>query len=157
MDSTTLSFSVVSSILGAGTIATAVMSLFVLLFSGTAVLPLNPLMVIGSMVTSSRIAAPRFGAVMHFAVGILAAFLYAVLLRATGFVSAAMPIAGATLIGFIHGYVMSFILVISLGENGASPGIRKQGMAQAGVYLVAHVLFGASLGLMFMVLPAALQ
>lgn len=147
----------VASISIAGMIATLAMSLFVLSFSRTVILPLNPLVAVGTMVTRSRSEALKAGMLIHVCLGLGAAFFYAALLKAAGFVTGMTPIAAASLIGLIHGYILSFLIVISLGENGQTPGVRKQGMTQAGVYLFAHVLFGLTLGIMFAALPASLH
>ena len=144
------------SICAAGIVATALMSAFVLSFTRTIVLPVNPLEAIGAMFTRSEREAWRIGLLMHTSVGIGAAFLYAYLLRAAGMTGLLLPIGAAAMIGLIHGYVLSFIIVISLGENGTTSEIRTQGMSQAGVYLVAHIIYGLSLGIMFSLLPNAL-
>ena len=146
----------VASISISGLIATSIMSLFVFSFSRTLLLPINPFVAVGTMVTAARSEALKAGVLLHISAGLVASFLYAFILKAIGMVTSFMPLVGAGMIGLVHSFVLSFLIVIVLGENGQTPGVRMQGMAQAGVYLVAHIIFGISLGILFMMMPSAL-
>jgi uncharacterized membrane protein YagU involved in acid resistance len=102
---------------------------------------------IGSIVTRSRTNAVRAGLVMHLGAGLCFALVYAVLFLQLG-VRGIGPAAGfGVVVGFVHGFAMSFILVIAVAEHHPLPEFREAGFSVAVAHVVGHVVYGALVGL----------
>ncbi len=152
MNSNILVFSDFASVIGvmaAGLIATAVMTAFVLSFTYVGILSASPVDAIGSSVLGRIKGARLFGYALHATAGIVFAFIYASILYASGFIGGVWPVVGAAGIGAAHGYVVSFLIVISVGENHPWAQYRDEGIGMGVVYLVAHILYGLALGTLF--------
>lgn len=133
----------------AGLVATAVMTLFVFAFNRLHLLQMNPVAAIGSTISENQQTALVAGSFMHITLGIAFAFIYAGILRTIGLTGPLSSIFGAAGIGAAHGYVVSFLVVIFIGEHNRFAEFRREGVGLAVIYLVAHLLYGATLGAMF--------
>jgi hypothetical protein len=104
---------------------------------------------IGSIVTKSRTNATGVGLAIHFAAGICFAMLYTALFVVTGIHGIVNTTGIGLIAGFVHGFAMSFILVVLVAEHHPLPEFREAGFAVAVVHVVGHVIYGALVGLVF--------
>lgn len=133
--------------IAAGFIATAIMSgtLYAIHWRGLA--EADMIRAIGSIVTRNEDNAVIPGIVIHFASGIVFAFVYVV-------VWSSLPIGQFThylvlgvFSGFAHGLVVSFVLVVLVAEHHPVLRFQRAGVDVALAHLVAHVVYGLILGL----------
>ncbi len=102
---------------------------------------------IGSVFTRSREGAARVGLAVHFTAGVLFAVLYTTLFAFYD-IAGLLHFVGIGLgFGFIHGFVMSFILVIAVAEYHPLEEFREAGFAVAVVHVVGHIVYGTLVGL----------
>lgn len=103
--------------------------------------------VLGSAVTRSEENSLAPGLAIHLSAGILFAFIYAFTLSLSPAESLVGYVSVCTGIGFFHGLVMSMVLMIAVAEHHPLKRYRKVGPGVAIAYLVAHVFYGAIVGL----------
>jgi hypothetical protein len=133
----------------AGLIATSVMTLFALSFSGVGLISANAIEAVGSSVLGKLDGARSVGVWFHGIAGMAFAFVYAFLIQAVHLTGAAWPMIAGGFIGGIHGYLVSFVVVISIGEYSHYAQFRENGIGLGLIYLAAHVLYGTTLGFLF--------
>ena len=130
----------------AGLVATAGMSiaLWAITRSGIARAPM--IRAIGSMLTGSYENSFKPGLVIHFIVGTLVAFVYALLISLFSPTSLAAYIAEGAMIGVFHGVAFGFILVVSVAEHHPLEEFRDAGSQVAIAHFVGHVIYGILVG-----------
>jgi hypothetical protein len=102
---------------------------------------------LGSIVTKNPSYAYPAGAAIHFTVGCLCAFLYIGVWNVFPFSGMVELTTLGLLVGFGHGLLVSFMLVIAVAEHHPLKRFREAGFAVAGAYLVAHLVYGFTVGL----------
>jgi hypothetical protein len=132
----------------AGLVATTGMSLFALSFKQLGIIPVNTVRAIGSTVTGTMNSALPVGWMIHYSVGLVFAFVYTAVLRFIGATSFWGLVTSGGFIGALHGVLIGFILVISVGEYHHIKRYRDEGMGLAGVYFLAHMVYGVLIGCM---------
>ena len=135
---------IVTTIL-AGLLATTAMSSFLYLvhFSGAA--NADMIRALGSMLTKNADNALLAGLITHAISGVMFAFPYAIVLELAP-VSGYAKTAVGGLIGFFHGFVLSFMLIALVAESHPIERFRSAGVSVAVVHLLAHVVYGATIG-----------
>lgn len=97
---------------------------------------------LGSRVTGKYEGSLGTGLMIHFAAGVVFAFPYVLLLGGVDLPStAAMIIMGAVL-GFVHGFVMSFLLVAAVAEKHPIEQFQNAGFGVAAAHIFGHVCYG---------------
>jgi uncharacterized membrane protein YagU involved in acid resistance len=102
---------------------------------------------IGSLVTKSRERAVGVGLTMHFVAGVCFSIFYTALFVILGVRGIAFSTAVGTIAGFVHGFAMSFILIIAVAEHHPLPEFQEAGFSVAVAHVVGHVVYGALVGL----------
>jgi hypothetical protein len=102
---------------------------------------------IGSVATRSLDRALVVGVALYTLGGLVFALLYSLALSLwplKGF----LPTFGAcTLLGFVHGFVMSFILVVVVAEHHPLERFRDSGIGVALAHVIGHIAYGMGVGL----------
>ncbi len=101
---------------------------------------------VGSLFTKSLQNAYGIGIIIQTINGIVFAFLYTLVIvyfQVHGFLSTA---GAGTLIGFIHGAVVGFILVAAVAENHPLQEFKEAGFSVAVAHWVGHLIYGLIVG-----------
>jgi hypothetical protein len=132
----------------AGIVATGAMSLVMAMIHLTGWANADMIRALGSLVTRSYERSLMPGLFVHFTSGALFAFPYALILSGLGMSSTAALAGVGALMGFVHGFVMTFVLIAIMCEKHPLERFRKAGMEVAVAHLLGHVAYGAALGVM---------
>jgi hypothetical protein len=112
---------------------------------------------IGSALTRNLESSLLVGALLHFISGTFFAIIYTLCFGLMGLTSLTTYMFVGLCMGFVHGFVLSFILIIVIAEHHPLPQFREPGFGTAVAHLVGHVLYGlivgAVVGLSQIVLP----
>jgi len=130
----------------AGIVATAGMSIVLWGITRTGIAPAPMIRAIGSMLTGSYDNSFTPGLVLHFIVGILIAFVYALLISLFSPASIVAYIGEGALIGVFHGVAFGFILVIAVAEHHPLEQFREAGPQVAIGHFVGHLVYGILVG-----------
>lgn len=101
---------------------------------------------VGSLFSKKLENSYRIGIMIQTISGIIFAFFYAVIIvyfNVHGFLSSA---GAGTLIGFIHGAVVGFVLVAAVAENHPLPEFREAGFSVAVAHWIGHLMYGLLVG-----------
>jgi hypothetical protein len=104
---------------------------------------------IGSCITRSRSDALKPGLAVHFASGLIFAFPYVMVLGAMRLNSLAATVGLGALIGFVHGFMMGFVLVAVVSDRHPVEQYHEAGFEVGAAHVLGHVAYGASVALMF--------
>lgn len=102
---------------------------------------------IGSGITGSEKRAFSIGLVAHLIAGTFFGFLYALCLSFAPAIGLFGYVLVTTGLGFFHGLVMCMLMIIAVAEHHPLEKFRSFGPAVAVAHLIAHVVYGASIGL----------
>lgn len=130
-----------------GLIATTGMTLLLNAITKSGIANADMVRAVGSLFTKSPDNAFRTGMIIHFSVGIIFGFLYTFAIQAfevQGFLS---NVGSGLLIGFIHGAVVSFLLVAAVAEHHPLPEFQKAGFSVAVAHWAAHLFYGLLVGI----------
>ena len=97
---------------------------------------------LGSIVTGSEDKSVAPGLLIHFGSGILFAFPYVFILGSINVHSVAGVIGIGGLMGFVHGFAMSFVLVAAVAEKHPVPRFQEAGFEVAAAHVLGHVGYG---------------
>lgn len=109
----------------------------------------NMVRALGSFVTRRYENALLPGLLIHFFSGILFAFPYAFVFGLVDVRSAGALGAIGALVGFVHGFAMSFILLTSVSERHPLERFRSAGIEVAVAHILGHIAYGAVVGIVF--------
>jgi hypothetical protein len=130
----------------AGLAGTVAMTLLMGLIGRAGLAEADMIRAIGSVFTGSLDRSLLVGVTLYTLGGIVFALLYALVLSF-------IPIEGfwptfgvSTLLGFVHGFVMSFLLVVTVAEHHPVERFRDAGFSVAFAHLLGHVAYGAAVG-----------
>ncbi len=101
---------------------------------------------VGSLFTKKLENSYRIGIMIQTISGIIFAFFYAIIIvyfNVHGFLSAA---GAGTLIGFIHGAIVGFVLVAAVAESHPLPEFREAGFSVAVAHWIGHIIYGLLVG-----------
>ena len=139
-------FLLLAEVILAGLAGTAVMTLLMRLIGRLGRAEVDMVRAIGSVFTGSLDRSLLVGATLYTLGGIVFALLYAL-------VMSFVPVDGfwaifgvCTLLGFVHGFVMSLLLVVAVAEHHPVERFRDVGFSVAFAHLVGHVSYGAGVG-----------
>ena len=137
---------IINTIVG-GVIATTAMTLFLYLFHWFKLANGDMLRALGSWVVKKYEGSFLPGLIIHYIGGICFALIYLWLWRLLPLQRVPDYIFLGLVFGFIHGLIVSFMLVVLVAEHHPMEEFRGAGFAVALVHLVAHIIYGAVLGL----------
>jgi uncharacterized membrane protein (DUF485 family) len=118
--------------------------------------PVNMVRVLGSFVTKSRETGVLAGTIIHLVFGVVFGVLYAWILVLIG--AAAFPnslFAGLGM-GFAHGLLSSYAMMFVMDEKHPIGKYRNATFSIGLLYLIAHGIYGAVMGLSVGILFAAI-
>lgn len=130
----------------AGMAGTALMTLVMALIQHTGWARADMIRALGSSITGSYERSLVPGLMTHFASGIVFAFPYVLVLGGLDLSSHAGTIGVGALIGFVHGFVMSFILVAAVAEKHPLPQFQEAGFEVAAAHILGHIAYGVGVG-----------
>ena len=132
-------------------IATAGMSSFLWIITGLKLSNVDMVKAIGSLYTRKEETSFFPGLMMHFTAGIIFCNLYILLFKvfpatvATPFIYVVLGISA----GFVHGIVVSLLLVILVAEHHPLNKYRNVGFSVAVYHFLAHIIYGFIIGFMY--------
>jgi len=145
---TSIGFLIWKSIIS-GIIGTSVMEMLFRMCIKSGVGNVDMVRAIGSLITKSMDSAYKVGVIVHYISGIFFAFVYAIIFILFD-VTVVLKYAGAgIIIGFIHGTIVSFLLIIAVAEHHPLKEFQTVGFSVALAHWAGHLLFGLSVGLVF--------
>ena len=127
-----------------GLAGTSLMTVFLLIprwmgWGKTDVIP-----AVGSLIMGRREGAFLAGMTVHLSMGILFAYLYAGFL---GFSRLPFNTMTGLLLGSLHGVIVMLLVSIMVMEHHPIAGYHEKGLGTGLAQLVAHMLYGATVGL----------
>jgi hypothetical protein len=134
---------IILSLLTGGIAGTAVMTGFLLLPRWMDWGKIDVVRAVGSLMTGRRERIFRLGLSLHVAMGILFAFLYAGFLNLSRIPFNAMT---GLLLGSLHGVIIMLLVSIMVMEHHPVAGYHEKGLGTGLAQLVAHMLYGATVG-----------
>jgi hypothetical protein len=129
-----------------GIIATAGMTFLLNSITKAGIVNADMVRAVGSLFTKSLTNAFQIGLVIHFISGIIFALVYTWVIVSFQFHSFLSTIGSGALIGFIHGAVVSFLLVASVAENHPVKEFQEAGFSVAVAHWGGHILYGLIVG-----------
>lgn len=144
-------FAVVANFLSAalvsGLFGTLVMTLFLWSVARWVTWPVSPLIAVGSVITRSYDFARTFGMALHLASGMIFGLLYVFAFRLFGHEQLIFFIITGTGLGAAHGFVLFYMLIPLLAEHHPLRAVRDYGPGISAILFIAHIIYGASVGL----------
>jgi uncharacterized membrane protein YagU involved in acid resistance len=131
----------------AGIVGTAGMTFTMYLINRTGIANARMVIAVGSIITKSREKAIKVGLIIHFAFGIFFGMIYTFLIQIFEVAGFSSTVGIGFFIGCIHGFVMSFILVIAVAEHHPLEEFRDTGFAVAFAHVIGHMVYGTLVGL----------
>jgi len=129
-----------------GILGTGGMSLVMWLITRSGLANADMVRAVGSIYTRSYENALIPGFIMHFAAGIIFAFLYVVFLSLFSLGSVGAYIGMGAMTGVFHGLVVSFLIVVLVAEHHPIEQFQKAGSEVAVAHLVGHIIYGLIVG-----------
>ena len=131
------------SLLTGGIVGTFLMTGFLLLPRWMGWGKIDVVRAVGSLMTRRRERIFRLGLLLHVAMGILFAFLYAGFLNLSHLPFNAMT---GLLLGSLHGVIIMLLVCVMIMEHHPIAGYHEKGLGTGLSQLFAHMLYGATLG-----------
>ncbi len=107
----------------------------------------NMIVALGSLVTRERFGAARVGAVVHTISALVFSALYLGLMLRVGASGLSATLMLGSGIGFLHGMVVSLLLMWIVAEHHPLAEFRDADLAIGLSHLAGHVAFGAMVGI----------
>lgn len=136
----------------AGVAGAAAMSLLMTVIHRSQWANADMIRALGGFVTRRTESAVPWGLAIHLASGIIFAFVYAVAMSLIEVRSVAGFTGVGALIGLVHGFAMSFILIAVVSEAHPLPEFREAGFDVGIAHIAGHIVYGAVVGLLVGVL-----
>ncbi len=102
---------------------------------------------LGSLFTKSLETASLVGWFIHGVAGVVFAMVYTLLFMAFGLEAALACLAAGVGFGFLHGIVVSIMLVMVISEHHPVETFRNAGIEVGVAHLAGHLAYGALVGL----------
>lgn len=131
----------------AGIIGTTGMTVFLWVITKLDVVHVDMVRAMGSVFTKSLDSAMGVGVVIHYVAGIILAFFYVLVMSIINIDSVFQAVVIGSTIGFIHGFVVSFLLVVAVGEHHPLEQFRQPGLKVAIGHYAGHLVYGFLVGL----------
>lgn len=101
----------------------------------------------GSFFTGSTENAARTGTIIHLTAGVVFGVLYLLAWSAMDLLTFPATLLLGLGFGFLHGMIMSYVLMILVYVKHPLEEYRKASFATAVIHLAGHILFGLVVGL----------
>ncbi len=137
----------------AGFLATAGITAVLWLINRTGWTNADMVRAVGSLFTRSRKYATRVGFAIHFTAGIIISGVYLHVLSLLSLPNIWALIFVGSVIGFVHGFVFSFIMVI-FAEHHPVEIFQEADFEVAIAHVFGHIVYGMIIGLIFGILQA---
>jgi hypothetical protein len=131
----------------AGLVGAACMALFMTGLTRMRVVNADMIRAIGSLFSGSKEAALPVGGLVHAVSGVVFAMIYAKILGLFSVHGFWYTTAMSGLIGFLHGFVVFFLLINMVAEHHPLPEFREVGVGVAAAHLVGHIIYGLVVGM----------
>ncbi len=131
----------------AGLAGSAAMDGVMHLITRSGVTPAPMTTALGSLFTRSLETASLVGWFIHGVSGVAFAMLYTLLFLAFGLEAALACLVAGLGIGFLHGIVVSIMLVMVVSEHHPIEAFRNAGIEVGVAHLAGHLAYGATVGL----------
>jgi len=130
----------------AGVLGTSGMTFAMHLITKTGLTNADMVRAIGSIFTRSLESSTMVGFFVHYTAGIAFALAYIIIFNVFGVVGFLTVTIAGMILGFIHGFVVSFLLVVSVAEHHPLEEFRKAGFSVAAAHIVGHIVYGILVG-----------
>ncbi|TGK02389.1 hypothetical protein EHQ81_16230 [Leptospira selangorensis] len=100
---------------------------------------------VGSFFTKDMSRALVPGIITHIIVGLIFAFPYAFLISLAPHILIASIVTGGA-VGFFHGYLVGFLLVVLVARNHPMEQFREAGISVAAAHVFGHLIYGVGIG-----------
>ncbi|OGB67661.1 MAG: hypothetical protein A2Y94_09275 [Caldithrix sp. RBG_13_44_9] len=134
------------AILVSGIVATTAMTTFLCLIDKSGRVNANMARALGSALTRSIETSLLPGLIIQYLAGLFFALVYIYALSRLQIVSLFSYLVGGGIIGFAHGFVFSFIMVI-LAEHHPVEEFQNASFQVAIVHFLSHIIYGLFIGL----------
>ena len=143
-------FLIIIIIFFVGIAATTAMTLFIFSFKNIGLIRIDTFSAIGSLFSESMDKARLTGWIAHGISGMVFCLLYAVCFVRLDIFNLGFLVTLTTgaLIGFIHGLVVSFLILNFVGEHHPLARFRHESIEMALVYLGGHTVYGIFISLL---------
>lgn len=129
-----------------GIAGTALMSLLMTIIHRSQWANADMVRALGGLITKRYENALLPGLLIHFLSGIVFAFPYALVLGLLDNPSIVVLTLAGALLGFVHGFAVSFVLLAAVSERHPLPMFRTAGFEVALAHIVGHIAYGAGVG-----------
>ncbi len=129
-----------------GMLSAVVMSIFLKLLSKLGITHVDMVKSLGSLFVKRAFHAGRVGFVVHLVMGAFFGCLYILLWAFFDFSTLKEFLLVGAIFGLGHGIAFAAIMVILVGEHHPIKQFRKVGFNVAIGYLLAHIVYGVTLG-----------
>jgi hypothetical protein len=130
----------------AGIIGTIGMTAFLSIVTKTDVVHADMVRAIGSLLTKSLDNALRVGLIIHITWGIIFGILYTVIISYFDVQNFLLTVSIGMVIGFIHGFAVSLLLVVAVAEHHPIEQFKNPGFGVAAAHFIAHLIYGTLVG-----------
>lgn len=130
----------------AGLIGAAVMAGFMLFLTRQQICQADMIRAIGSLFTRSNHSARPVGTLVHLFSGVIFGLVYLRIFYIIPAIGLFQHLLFGSLMGFVHGFAVSLLLVVAVAEHHPLEEFRDAGMGVALAHLFGHVLFGVTVG-----------
>lgn len=130
-----------------GLLASTVMILLMNLITKSNLANADMVRAIGSLITKSKENCLGVGLTIYFAAGIVFAFPYYYLLNMVPMEQPNQEIVVAGLLGLVHGFIVSFALVVEVAGRHPVREFSSAGFAIALAHILGHVFYGLTIGI----------
>ncbi len=107
----------------------------------------NMVVALGSLVTRERTGAVRVGVVLHTIAALLFSTLYLLVMLRAGVSGLPAALAVGAGLGFLHGMVVSLLLIWIIAEHHPLAEFQNADLAIGLCHLAGHVAFGVAVGI----------
>lgn len=130
----------------AGLIGAAGMAAVLFLFSRKGWTRANLIVALGSVVTRKSQNAFGVGITLHAVAGIVFAMVYTIIFAFFGLDHPLAILFVGLFLGFLHGIVMSLIIVVTLVLSEGDGEFKKVEFSAGPVHLIGHIVYGLLVG-----------
>ena len=135
-----------------GMIATTGMSLTMWFITRSKIAEADMIRALGSLVTKKKNNAFQVGLLIHFVSGVAFAIPYSLVLDILNIERVLISTLSGAVLGFFHGFIVSFMLVAFVAQNHPLEEFREPGLSIAASHIAGHIVYGLLVGCMYILL-----
>ncbi len=130
----------------AGVVGAGAMCVVLWAFTRSGLANVRLVIAVGSLLTRSYEKAALVGGFVHLAVGVFFAQIYTLGMVAIGHPGIATNMLWGGAIGFLHGLIMSLVLIAAVADAHPLEEFQQRSFPIAVSHWVAHVIYGMAVG-----------